>query len=263
MKFELENPFNHNYIEDLKSDIEYKEYLESLNSAEENINTLESIKTLEEYLSNPYKNDCFPETVAYLKAMINHRDEEFENIVWTLDLDEHIDFDTANDNEIFSVIEELVFDKLIPNEIENWQNCCHFVSERDGYLSIDETNDKLLEHSELIEDSERQWNWIQKEIINSLNPKHIVDIDTSHKSISTYITCYTKNYHEILETIEGYIEEDDIKESLSSEFEYDEETFTIRISDHEIGGRYDEYSGCYRSYARSEISIKIPHKFLI
>lgn len=248
----------HNYIESLKDDVQYREYLESVKNVEETIEELESIDSLEKYLSSEYKLDFLPNGVQALKNIIAERNNVLLDLLWDLNLDGWIEVELSSDKEIFNVIEERILDEIVPNEIEYYELNCHYLPHYSEYLSLDEVNDRMREHTELIEDLGKQWKWIQNMIINALNPRYIVDIDTSYKSISTYITCYTKNYHEIVEVLDGDIDSDDIADSLGTEFEYDEETFTIRVSDHEVGGRYDEYAGYWENYAGCEINILLP-----
>lgn len=56
-------------------------------------------------------------------------------------------------------------------------------------------------------------------IVEYLPSELIKGIDTSRKSISIYITCFTKDYDKVKELLRAFINDDVIANSLGSEYE--------------------------------------------
>lgn len=67
---------------------------------------------------------------------------------------------------------------------------------------------------------------------NGFTPK---SISTSRLSISTYLTFDIKDYDRLVEEYDGAIDFDDIEETA-----HDYTEFEVRISDHEVGGYFNE-----------------------
>lgn len=79
----------------------------------------------------------------------------------------------------------------------------------------------------------------------------IKDVSVSRKSVSTYVKIPVDKYEGFKKLYEGIANFDNVDEEILGE----EETFTVRISDHNVGGYTSEYTQEFVSYAGEEVLI--------
>lgn len=145
------------------------------------------------------------------------------------------------------------------------------VDEADDVLDIltngsaDDYFDDMIDQVQTIERQrhedglDEQWEAIQRFIANLNNHGIAINgIDTSTKSISTYITIPAGNWKKFTEFANGMADYSYFGYDPDDEEEGDdapETPFTIRISDHEPGGRMGAYG--YFNYPSDDVMISI------
>lgn len=223
----------HNYLEDLKYDL--KLIAKDIEEIESIIGKIEDLSTLEEYLN------C-----DFISANVT-LEELYENF-------DRIYSRYENDEISLDEVHDLILEEVKQDWINYYSDNAKWNEYQNNYISLYALQDNYSDKKGELDNTEQKI----KEILDiiELIPAHCIkDIETSRKSISTYIECYTKDYPVIIEKISALVDNDEIDNALGTEFEFNEKYFTIRISDHETGSYFDEELGYHRNYLDGEISI--------
>lgn len=229
----------HNYLNSMKQDA--SELLKDILEVENTLTALENLSSLEEYLTSGLAS-CDESTL----------EDIYETRGW-----EETRYPSYEEGEIsLEELHELLLNDIKEDLTRYYTDNAKWDDIKNCYISLDELNSECNEIQESINESQKVFTEIL-DIINLIPKESITGIDTSYKSISTYVTCKTSSYKKIVEELESYINTDLIADSLGSEYEYDQKNFTIRISDHETGSCFDHNTGDYRYYSDGEISIII------
>lgn len=220
----------HNYLEDLKYDLNL--IGKDIEEVETIINRINGYTTLEEYLESQSCTDLDDLYSIYSKDY-----DKYENGEITLE-DCH----------------ELILAEVKEDERRYYEANAKWDEYKNQYVSLNSLQNHYFDKKEELENNEKKFKEVL-EIIERIPNSLIKSIETSRKSISTYVTCYTKDYPVIIEELRELVDNDEIDNALGTEFEFDDEIFTIRISDHAVGSYFNETLGYYCDYSDSEISI--------